>query len=54
MQAQQFMVSIWGRFRVREGSGLLYLGRDREVIFDKNLISDKYLKMHFDDENNNE
>lgn len=48
------MVSIWGRFRVRKGSGLLHLGRDKRVIFDKKPISDKYLKVHFDDENNNE
>lgn len=40
-------------FRVREGSGLLYVGRARKVILDKKSISDKYLKVYFDDENNN-
>lgn len=54
VQAQHFMVSTWGRFRDTEASGQLYLDTGVKTRTDKKPASDRYIKVHLDDENYNE
>lgn len=48
------MVSTWGRRRIKEDSDLLYLGKDGKTRTDKKPISDKYLNVLLDNENDSD
>lgn len=54
VQARHFMVSNWGRRRIKEDSDLLYLGKDGKTRTDKKPISDKYLNVLLDNENDSD